>query len=109
MSSRAQDDDRVGRVVDDLVADRAQQQPGKPAAAACADDDELDVLGRFEDRCCRCAAAQDALDGLVEAGGVEAFNGGVEEMPSAVRECSRVDRYEVPTEGDVPGMDDRQG
>ena len=46
----ANDDDRAGRVADDVTADRAEQRGGQAAAAVRADDHEVGTLGRADER-----------------------------------------------------------
>jgi hypothetical protein len=44
------DHDRAGRMVGDLLAHRAEQQPGEAAAAARSDHDEIGAGGLVEER-----------------------------------------------------------
>src|SRR5687768_11054487 len=74
------DDDRARRVVHDLLADRAQQQPAEAAASARADDEQVGLPRRLEERLGRAAPSDAALD--LHPGGVDA---GERELERLVR------------------------
>jgi hypothetical protein len=66
------DGDRAGGVVQDGLADRAEQQTGEAAAAAGADHGELRPVGRVDQDLAGAAVAQFAVYDDVEACGTSA-------------------------------------